>query len=339
MAKEAKADSGVDAKTFERLKQARQQIQAELRKIVVGQEEPVAQLLTAMFAGGHCLIQGPLATGKTVLVDAIARVMDLSFKRIQFTPDLMPSDISGAEVLEEDQSGHRVVRFVKGPVFCHILMADEINRTPPKTQAALLEVMQEKQVTLGGQTHALPAPYYVLATQISMEQEGTYPLPEAQQDRFMLSIMMDYLPEKDEVAIVRQSTGIERPTVSKIIAGADLLTFQRAVRSVHLPPIVGKYIVELVDNTRPTVKGAADFVKEYVIWGAGLRASQNIALAAKSVAAQDGRQSVTVADVKKVLMPVLRHRVGLSFRAEVDKLSVEDLVRRLIELVPAPQAA
>jgi MoxR-like ATPase len=339
MAKEAKADGDVDTKAFERLKQARQQIQAELRKIVVGQDEPVAQLLTAMFAGGHCLIQGPLATGKTVLVDAVARVMDLSFKRIQFTPDLMPSDISGAEVLEEDQSGHRVVRFVKGPVFCHILMADEINRTPPKTQAALLEVMQEKQVTLGGQTYMLPSPYYVLATQISMEQEGTYPLPEAQQDRFMLSIMMDYLPEKDEVAIVRQSTGIEKPTVNKIIAGADLLAFQRAVRSVHLPPIVGKYIVELVDNTRPTVKGAPDFVKEYVIWGAGLRASQNIALAAKSVAAQDGRQSVTVADVKKVLMPVLRHRVGLSFRAEVDKLSVEDLVRRLVELVPAPQAA
>ena len=337
MAQETPTD--VDARTFERLKQARQQVQTELRKIVVGQEEPVAQLLTAMFAGGHCLIQGPLATGKTVLVDAVARVMDLSFKRIQFTPDLMPSDISGAEVLEEDQSGHRVVRFVKGPVFCHILMADEINRTPPKTQAALLEVMQEKQVTLGGQTHALPAPYYVLATQISMEQEGTYPLPEAQQDRFMLSILMDYLPEKDEVAIVRQSTGVEKPTVNKILTGADLLTFQRAVRSVQLPPIVGQYIVDLVDTTRPTAKGAPDFVKEYVIWGAGLRASQNIALAAKSVAAQDGRQTVAVSDVKKILMPVLRHRVGLSFRAEVDKLSVEDLVRRLVEIVPAPQAA
>jgi MoxR-like ATPase len=332
-------NGGADAGTFERLRQARSRIQAELGKIVVGQEEPVSQLLTAMFAGGHCLIQGPLATGKTVLVDAIARVMDLSFKRIQFTPDLMPSDISGAEVLEEDASGHRVSRFVKGPVFCNILMADEINRTPPKTQAALLEVMQEKQVTLGGRSHPLPSPFYVLATQVSMEQEGTYPLPEAQQDRFMLSILMDYLPEKDEGRIVRQSTGLERPTVDRVIGAQDLLDFQRTVRSVHLPPAVGKYIVDLVDSTRPTVKGAADFVKEYVIWGAGLRASQNIALAAKSAAAQEGRPDVALADVKKVLIPVLRHRVVLSFRAEVDKLTVEDVVRQLIERVPAPQAA
>jgi len=339
MTTEGTVNGEADAATFERLRQARPRVRAELGKIVVGQEEPVSQLLTAMFAGGHCLIHGPLATGKTVLVDAVARVMDLSFKRIQFTPDLMPSDISGAEVLEEDQSGHRVTRFVKGPVFCNILMADEINRTPPKTQAALLEVMQEKQVTLGGRSHPLPAPFYVLATQVSMEQEGTYPLPEAQQDRFMLSILMDYLPEKDEGAIVRQSTGLERPAVERVIGARDLLDFQRAVRSVQLPPAVGKYIVDLVDSTRPTVKGAPDFVKEYVIWGAGLRASQNIALAAKSAAAQEGRRSVALADVKKVLIPVLRHRVVLSFRAEVDKLTVEDVVRQLIERVPAPQAA
>jgi len=329
----------VGPELFARIKTARQEILHELRKIVVGQEEPVGQLLTAMLAGGHCLIQGPLATGKTILVDAVAKVMNLSFKRIQFTPDLMPSDISGTEILEEDQSGRRVARFVRGPVFCNILMADEINRTPPKTQAALLEVMQEKQVTLGGQTHPLPSPYYVLATQVSMEQEGTYPLPEAQQDRFMLSILMEYLPEKDESAIVRESTGPTRPAVNKIIAGGDLLAFQRAIRTVQLPPIIGKYIVELVDSSRPTVKGAPDFIKEYVIWGAGLRASQNIALGAKSMAAQDGRASVTIGDVRKVLMPVLRHRIGLSFRAEVDRVSVEDLVRRLVEAVPAPQAA
>jgi len=344
MAKETHAAEGRTAddagpELFARIKTARQEILHELRKIVVGQEEPVIQLLTAMFAGGHCLIQGPLATGKTILVDAVAKVMNLSFKRIQFTPDLMPSDISGTEILEEDQSGRRVARFVRGPVFCNILMADEINRTPPKTQAALLEVMQEKQVTLGGQTHPLPTPYYVLATQVSMEHEGTYPLPEAQQDRFMLSILMEYLPEKDESAIVRESTGPTRPVVNKIIAGADLLAFQRAVRTVQLPPIIGKYIVELVDSSRPTVKGAPDFIKEYVIWGAGLRASQNIALGAKSMAAQDGRTSVTIADVRKVMMPVLRHRIGLSFRAEVDRVSVEDLVRRLVEAVPAPQAA
>jgi MoxR-like ATPase len=338
MAQSARADEA-SPEVFERIKTARQDIQQELRKIVVGQEEAVTQLLTAMFAGGHCLIQGPLATGKTILVDAVAKVMDLYFKRIQFTPDLMPSDISGTEILEEDQSGRRVARFVKGPVFCNILMADEINRTPPKTQAALLEVMQEKQVTLGGQTYPLPAPYYVLATQVSMEQEGTYPLPEAQQDRFMLSIMMDYLREKDEGAIVRESTGPTKPVVRKLLAGEDLLAFQRAIRTVQLPPIIGKYIVELVDSSRPTIKGAPDFIKEYVIWGAGLRASQNIALGAKSMAAQNGRSRVTIEDVRKVLMPVLRHRVGLSFRAEVDRVTVEDLVRRLIEAVRAPEAA
>jgi MoxR-like ATPase len=263
--------------------------------------------------------------------------VNLSFKRIQFTPDLMPSDISGTEILEEDETtGHRFTKFVQGPVFSNIVMADEINRTPPKTQAALLEVMQEKQVTLGGTTHPLPQPFYVLATQISMEQEGTYPLPEAQQDRFMLSVVMDYLPENDEVAVVRYSTGSARTALQKVIDGPDLLVFAKAVRDVALPAALGQYIVDVVASSRPTASGCPDFVKSYVAWGAGLRASQNIALAAKSFAAQAGRPVVAIDDIRRSIVPVMRHRIGLSFRAEVDRVSVENIIERLVQAKPAP---
>ncbi|MHC5057137.1 MAG: AAA family ATPase [Planctomycetota bacterium] len=316
---------------------AKAAIVEELRKAIVGQDGPIEQVLIAMFAGGHCLIQGPPGTAKTLLMSSVAKVMDLDFKRIQFTPDLMPSDISGTEVLDEDTStGHRVMRFAKGPVFSNIVMADEINRTPPKTQAALLEVMQEQQVTLGGKTYPLPGPFYVLATQITMEQEGTYPLPEAQQDRFMLSIVMDYLPEDDEVGVVRESTGAGRPELEKTVSGEDLLEFRKAVRAVALPADLGGYIVDLVAASRPTQEGCPDFVKEYVVWGAGLRASQNISLAAKSSAAQDGRDTVTAEDVRKVIVPVLRHRIGLSFRAEVDRITVDDIIGKLVAAVPEP---
>jgi MoxR-like ATPase len=215
-------------------------------------------------------------------------------------------------------------------------MADEINRTPPRTQAALLEVMQEKQVTLGGNTYPLPQPHYVLATQITQEQEGTYPLPEAQQDRFMLSIAMDYLPEDDEVGVVRRSTGTEQPVLEPVMEGADLVAMTAAVRDVALPLVLGQYIVSLVGASRPTRGEAPAFIKEYVAWGAGTRASQNIALAAKSAAAQDGRGVVSAADVRKAIVPVLRHRIGLSFRAEVDRVSVEEIIRRLVETVPEP---
>jgi MoxR-like ATPase len=252
----------------------------------------------------------------------------------------MPSDISGTEILEEDHTtGRRFAKFVKGPVFSNIVMADEINRTPPKTQAALLEVMQEKQVTIGGKTHPLPQPHYVLATQISQEQEGTYPLPEAQQDRFMLSIAMGYLTADEEVTVVRRSTGPGKVTLEKVMAAEDLLAFTLAVRDVALPTVLGKYIVDLVTASRPTVEGAPKFIKEYVAWGAGTRASQNIALAAKSAAAQDGRAVASAADVRKAIVPVLRHRIGLSFRAEVDRVSVEDIIKRLVESVPEPKAA
>jgi MoxR-like ATPase len=321
-----------------RIKEARLAILNELGKLVVGQEEPLNQILIGMFAGGHLMLQGPPGTAKTLAIVSIAKVMNLDFKRIQFTPDLMPSDISGTEILEEDQTtGHRVTKFVQGPVFCNLIMADEINRTPPKTQAALLEVMQERQVTIGGYTHALPKPFYVMATQISMEQEGTYPLPEAQQDRFMLSIMMNYLPDDQEVEVVRQSTSAEKVALERVIEGAELLEFVSAVRQVVLPPQIGQFIVDLTFATRPTVAGCPDFVKEYVSWGAGLRASQNIALAAKSAAALEGRGVVAIEDIRKVIVPVLRHRIGLSFRAEVDRVTIEDLIQKIIAITPEPK--
>ena len=323
---------------FSRIKEARLAILRELRKLVVGQEEPINELLIGMFAGGHLMIQGPPGTAKTLVIVSIAKVMNLDFKRIQFTPDLMPSDISGTEILEADQTtGHRVTKFVRGPVFCNLVMADEINRTPPKTQAALLEVMQEKQVTIGGTTHPLPRPFYVMATQISLEREGTYPLPEAQQDRFMLSVMMNYLPDAQEAEVVRESTSSRKVALEKVIDGAELQEFVGAVRGVRLPPILGQFIVNLTSATRPTVEGCPDFVKEYVSWGAGLRASQNIALASKSAAALDGRDVVTIADIRKVIVPVLRHRIGLSFRAEVDRVTIEDLIQRVVATIPEPK--
>lgn len=324
---------------FRRIKETREAILREVRKVIVGEDEAVDQVITALFAGGHCIIQGPPGTAKTALIATLAKVVDLNFKRIQFAPDLMPTDISGSEILEEDQkTGHRVIKFVKGPVFTNILMADEINRTPPKTQAALLEVMQEKQVTVGGQSYALPKPFYVLATQNSMEQEGTYPLPEAQQDRFMLSILMDHLPVDSEIGVIRRTTGIQKNELQRVIGGDDLIAFVQAVRGVVLPEVIGKYIVDLVAASRPTISDALPFIKEYVTWGAGLRASQNIALAAKSVAAQDGRATVKIDDVKKAIHPVMRHRIGLSFRAEVDHVSVDDVISKLLDHVPLPVA-
>ncbi len=335
----ATTDTTAGTEVFRRIRETRLAILKELRKIIVGEDEAIDQVLTAIFAGGHCLIQGPPGTAKTVLIATLAQVVDLQFKRIQFAPDLMPADISGTEILEEDQkSGRRVIKFVKGPVFANILMADEINRTPPKTQAALLEVMQEKQVTIGGQSHALPKPFYVLATQNSMEQEGTYALPEAQQDRFMLSILMEYLPVDDEITVVRRTTGVQKSELQRVIGGAELLEFVQAVRGVVLPPVIGQYIVDLVAASRPTAPDALPFIKEYVTWGAGLRASQNIALAAKSFAAQDGRDTIAIGDVKKTIHPVMRHRLGLSFRAEVDHVSVDTVIEKLLAHVPAPAA-
>jgi len=324
---------------LERVRAASEAITRELSKVIIGQQAAVQQLLTAVFAGGHCLIHGPLASGKTLIVESLANVMSLDFRRIQFTPDLMPADISGTEILEEDRtSGRRVTKFVPGPVFCNVLMADEINRTPPKTQAALLEVMQEKQVSLGGKTNPLPAPFYVLATHVTIEQEGIYPLPEAQQDRFMFSIEMENLSDEQTLEAIRRSTQGRPAMLEKVVDGTDLLAFQATIREVRVPEELVKYAVALVDTSRPTRADAPQFIRDYVYWGAGLRAGQYISLGAKSLAAQDGRDIATLSDVQKVLTPVLRHRMGLTFRADVDGVTVEEVIRRLLEIVPAPRA-
>jgi len=321
-----------------RLKELHDAVLAELGRKIIGQIDSMEQVLTCFFTGGHCLIMGMPGVAKTLLVNSLAQVMDLSFKRIQFTPDLMPSDITGTEILEEDRTtGRRELTFVRGPVFANIVMADEINRTPPKTQAALLESMQERQVTIGGKTYPLPKPFFVLATQIPMEQEGTYPLPEAQQDRFMFNVRMTYLTEDEEVVAVQQSTMGKPIKLGTILKGEELLAYQQQIRGIPLPAWLRAYIVDLVSASRPN-ESAPDFVNEYVAWGAGLRASQYIALGAKSRAALSGRQEVTPEDVQSVIMPVMRHRIGLNFRAEVDKVTVEDVIGRLVQHQPVPTA-
>ena len=327
---------GDNSYTVESLKAVQRRILDELAKKIVGQDEPIGQVLTALFAGGHCIITGMPGVAKTLLVTCLAQVLELEFKRIQFTPDLMPSDITGTEILEEDrESGRRELVFVKGPVFANVVMADEINRTPPKTQAALLESMQEKQVTIGGVTHKLSQPFFVLATQIPMEQEGTYPLPEAQMDRFMFNVTMDYLTEPEEVVAVRNSSTGHEVVLEKAISGDDMLEYQTVIRDIPVPENLTDYIVDVVGSSRPGTD-APEFVNEYIAWGAGLRASQYIALGAKSRAGLNGRSEASAEDVQAVIVPVMRHRIGLNFRAEVDKITVEDIIERLVERVPAP---
>jgi MoxR-like ATPase len=320
------------------LRDVRAKIIEELQRVIVGHTEPIDQLLTAFFAGGHCLITGVPGAAKTLMINSLAPIMKLDFKRIQFTPDLMPADITGTEILEEDRStGNRELKFVQGPIFANIIMADEINRTPPKTQAALLEAMQEKQVTISGQTYPLPKPFFVLATQIPFEQEGTYPLPEAQQDRFMFNIMMPYNSEEEEVKIVQAATSARKVDLRPVITGEELFAAQTTIRDVEVSKAISNYIVDLVAASREGEATAADFAREYIAWGAGLRASQNIVLAAKSKAALSGRTSVKLEDVTSVIVPVLRHRIGLNFRAEVDKVTVENLIDRLVKHTPPPK--
>jgi MoxR-like ATPase len=326
--------------SVERLREQTQEIIAELKQAIVGQDEAMRQVLTAFFAGGHCLITGVPGVAKTLLIASLAKLMKLAFKRIQFTPDLMPSDITGTEILEEDlTTGRRELKFVRGPVFANIVMADEINRTPPKTQAALLETMQERQVTIGGKTYPLEQPSFVLATQIPFEQEGTYPLPEAQQDRFMFSVLMDYLGEDDEVAVIKSSTGTAEIELQPIMEKEELLAYQELILKVEVPRDVVEYVVDLASASRPENESAPDFVKEYVAWGAGVRASQYIVLGAKAGAALAGRRAVEPQDIQGVVAPVMRHRIGLSFRADLDKVTVEDVIVRLLEGMPAPAMA
>src|SRR5512140_2171576 len=317
----------------ERVAMGRDRILTEIRKVIVGQDEVIDQVLMALFTGGHCLITGVPGLAKTLLIKTLAQILDLSFKRIQFTPDLMPADITGTEVLDED-AGHRSLRFVKGPIFAQILLADEINRTPPKTQAALLEAMQEYHVTAAGRTYPLERPFFVLATQNPIELEGTYPLPEAQLDRFMFNVVVSYLSEDDEVRVATQTTGAQSPTVDRVLSGPEILEYQQLVRQVAIAEDVARYAVRLVDSSRPGRQQGLSFVNDWVKWGAGLRASQSLILAGKARALTHGRYHVSIADLRALAHPILRHRVIPNFYAESEKVTSDVLVDRLLEAVP-----
>jgi MoxR-like ATPase len=325
------------AAVAERVADGRTRILTEIRKVIVGQDEVIDQVLMALFAGGHCLITGVPGLAKTLLIKTLSQILDLTFKRIQFTPDLMPADITGTEVLDE-KDGHRSLRFVQGPIFAQILLADEINRTPPKTQAALLEAMQEFHVTAAGRTYPLDRPFFVLATQNPIELEGTYPLPEAQLDRFMFNIVMSYLTEDEEVRVVTTTTGVPTDAPARIFGGDDILQIQQLVRQVVVAEDVARYAVRLVDASRPGRQSDHQFVRDWVKWGAGLRASQSLILAGKARALIHGRYHVSVADIQALARPVLRHRIIPNFYAESERITADTLVERLLEAVAPPRS-
>lgn len=316
----------------QRIREGRRQIEKELEKTIVGQKEVIEQLLISLFSGAHCLITGAPGLAKTLLVRSLAQVFHLDFRRIQFTPDLMPADITGTEILEQNEDGRRRMTFVKGPIFANVVLADEINRTPPKTQAALLEAMQEHQVTAAGQRFALPEPFFVLATQNPIEMEGTYPLPEAQLDRFMFNVHIDYLPFADELQVVLTTTAGKPEKIEPIFTGEDVLAFHQIVREVPVATEVASYAVRLVAATRTGRPEAPDFINQWVSWGAGLRAAQMLVLASKARALLNGRSHVTLEDIDALALPVLRHRILLSYKAEAEGISVEDCVRKLQKL-------
>jgi MoxR-like ATPase len=326
----------IERKVVEQLREARERIGKELSKVMVGQHEVVEQLLFALFSGGHCLITGAPGLAKTLLVRSIAQIFHLKFQRIQFTPDLMPADITGTEILEEGADGHRRMQFVKGPIFANVLLADEINRTPPKTQAALLEAMQEYQVTAAGVRYPLEEPFFVLATQNPIEMEGTYPLPEAQLDRFMFNVVIDYLPENDEVEVVKRTTAGKPAAIEPMFSGQDVLGFHDVVRRVPIAEDVVRYAVRLAAASRPTQAGAPDFVKQWVSWGAGLRAAQYLVLGGKARALLAGRAHVSVEDIKALVHSVMRHRILINYRAEAEGVNVETVIKRLVETVQEP---
>jgi MoxR-like ATPase len=321
----------------DRVAAGRERILAELRKVIVGQDDVVEQVLTALFTGGHCLITGVPGLAKTLLIKTVAQILDLEFKRIQFTPDLMPSDITGTEILDEDPAGRRL-RFVKGPIFAQIILADEINRTPPKTQAALLEAMQEYHVTAAGITHELQQPFFVLATQNPIELEGTYPLPEAQLDRFMFNIVISYLNEDDEVSVVTKTTAASMQVPQRVLSGADILEFQELSRQVVIAEEIARYAVRLVDASRPGRPGAPDFVEKWVKWGAGLRGSQALVRGGKARALMHGRYHVSLKDIQALAKPILRHRVMTNFYAESERVNADGIIDRLLETVPVPKS-
>ncbi|MDE0936842.1 MAG: MoxR family ATPase [Mariniblastus sp.] len=321
----------------QQIRDGRQKIFDQLSKLIVGQEVVIEQLLISLFAGGNCLITGAPGLAKTLLVKSIAEVFDLNFRRIQFTPDLMPADITGTEILQENDGGARSMQFVKGPIFANVVLADEINRTPPKTQAALLEAMQEHQVTAAGVSYQLEEPFFVLATQNPIEMEGTYPLPEAQLDRFMFNVKIDYLSQDDEVKVVQQTTSDFKQTIDKLFTAEDVKRFHRTVRNVPVAEDLVRYAVQIADASRPGRSGAPDFINQYVNWGAGLRAAQNLILGSKARALFCGRSHVNLDDVKLLAHPVLRHRILPSYRAEAEGVTVEKIIDQLLNHVPVPQ--
>lgn len=327
-----------DLEAAEFLKASREKILDELKKRIVGQSDVIDQLLIALFSQGHCLLVGVPGLAKTLLISTFAKILELPFNRIQFTPDLMPSDIIGTDIIEEEiNTGKRAFRFIKGPVFANVVLADEINRTPPKTQAALLQAMQEYKVTAGGNTYSLELPFFVLATQNPIEQEGTYPLPEAQLDRFMFNIYIDYPEKSEEKEIVLTTTSAYEPEIEPIITGEEVLRLQQIVRKVPIAEAMVDYAVELSVNTRPTQPDAPDFIKDWVNWGAGPRASQYLVLGAKARAIMHGRYHVSYEDIKAVAKPVLRHRILTNFNAEADGITSLDIISQLLEKVEPPE--
>ncbi len=328
-------DNQDDLALVKRMQDGRDQIVAEIKKVIIGQNDIVDELLIALFAGGHCLVTGVPGLAKTLLIKTVADILQVDFSRIQFTPDLMPSDVVGSEIVEE-KDGQRNLKFVKGPIFTNILLADEINRTPPKTQSSLLEAMEERQVTAAGVTYPMSKPFFVLATQNPIELEGTYPLPEAQLDRFMFKIELKYLSEEDEVTVVANTTQTNDTQLSHPLSGEDILEFQRIARQVPAAEAVIKYAVRLVHASRPQSPNAPDFVKDWVSWGAGIRASQNLILGGKVRALLRGRYNVSFGDVRALAPSVLRHRVLLNFHAEAERITTDEVIRRLLETVPEP---
>ena len=328
-----------DAALADRLAAAGARITGELHKVIVGNDDIIEQALIALFAGGNCLLVGVPGLAKTLLMSTLSRALDLKFSRIQFTPDLMPSDVTGTDVIQDDPAtGQRRLSFMPGPVFANVLLADEINRTPPKTQAALLEAMQEHRVTVQGRTYDLAPPFFVFATQNPIELEGTYPLPEAQLDRFMLEVVLDYLPEEDEVNVVKTTTTVPLNAVTPVVSRDEILAFQRVVRRVPVADAVTRYAVKFVRMSRPNA-GAPEFIKQWVSYGASVRAAQALVLGAKARALLQGRSHVTFDDVRALALPVLRHRILLNFQAQSEKVTTDQLIVKLLGAVPIPKSA
>jgi MoxR-like ATPase len=327
-----------DVQMVHRLNQAYRRITHELAKVIIGQQQVVEELMIAMFARGHCLLVGVPGLAKTLMIRTLAETLSLDFSRIQFTPDLMPADITGTEVIQEDKNtGTRAFKFIRGPIFANVVLADEINRTPPKTQAALLEAMQEQQVTVGGQRHRLTEPFFVLATQNPIEQEGTYPLPEAQLDRFMFNTFVDYPSEEEELAIVKRTTNDTRPELTASLSGDEIMALQHIVRRVPVADHVSRYALQFTRLTRREKENVPDFIHDYVSWGAGPRASQYLVMGAKARAVLHGRYYANCEDIRAVAHPVLRHRIMTNFNAEAEGIKPDWIVQKLIEVIPVPE--